>query len=745
MPVIVASKSKGAWRNVAVEGLKMDEWAEIGAFEEWIPGAEDEEVSEPKAKKSKKGKETAEGVKKVENESDEKKEGEGKKKRKRKKKNRDEKEKGEGEKEVKKRKIEEGVKEGGKEEEKKEENGEDKKEGEEGKKKNKKKSLPKGQRRRMKLAKKREREAKEKEGKGEVKNDGEKEEGEEKEEEKKEEIDTTEWINLGIPADIVQSIAKMGFSSATAIQREVIPSAIRDRLDILGAAETGSGKTLAYVIPVLARLREEERRGVGPRALILAPTRELVIQVRKVIDVLLVGTKFRACSIVGGLAQQKQERIMKHKPEIMVATPGRLWALMRQADTGSYLDDWSGMKCLVIDETDRMVEKGHFSEMTKIVDKIKITVEDKQLKMQTLVFSATLTFCRIANKSEDAKADTQAKIEELATITGLRKERKVIDLTIGKGTAEKLVESRLNCKNLLGKDTSLVYLIHRYGGRSIVFCNSVDCSRRLYGILSKLKIRVLLLHAKMIQRARLNNLEKFAKEENVVLLATDVAARGLDIKGIQHVFHYQVPKTAETYIHRSGRTARASSHGLSIVLVDPTESSIYRKMCSSLNRSTDLSVFPIDCEPLFDTIRERVRVASDMDSAEHQLQKKSHAESWFDKAAKEADLDPTERQDDADEAHYDMNSLHGTMKTMANKLKHLMATPLPSIDRANLPNTRYMNADLAEKATGSLTREAVESAKEGEKVAAGLKKKAREFLALKRKSLKKKKEEESAK
>ncbi|GMS88535.1 hypothetical protein PENTCL1PPCAC_10710, partial [Pristionchus entomophagus] len=750
MPVIKTSKDKGAWKNVALEGLKMEEWAEIGAFEEWIPGVEEGaqeqvrlQVSEPKAKKEKKGKQAKKenvkmGIDDEKKEGEEKNEGEEKKKkRKRKKKKNGEKEEsGDGESEVKKRKVDD---EEGKEE-KKEENGEEKKEGEE-EKKNKKKALPKGQRRRMKLAKKRERERLAKEN-GEGK---EEEEEEGKSEAKKEELDMSEWINLGVPSAIVMSIAKLGFASPTAIQREVIPSAIRDRLDILGAAETGSGKTLAYVIPLLARLAEEERKGEGPRALILAPTRELVIQVRKVIDALLVGTKFRAASIVGGLAQQKQERIMKHKPEIVVATPGRLWALCRQADRGSYLDDWSGMKCLIIDETDRMVEKGHFSEMTKIVDKIKITVEEKQLKMQSLVFSATLTFIRINAKSdEEARKETaQAKIEELATVTGLRKERKVIDLTMGKGTAETLVESRLNCKNLLGKDTSLVYLIERYGGRSIVFCNSVDCSRRLYGILTKLRVRVLLLHAKMIQRARLNNLEKFAKEDNVVLLATDVAARGLDIKGIQHVFHYQVPKTAETYIHRSGRTARASSAGLSIVLVDPTESSIYRRMCSSLNRSTDLAVFPVDCEPLFEAIKERVGYASDMDSAEHQLQKKSHAESWFDKAAKEADLDPAEsRQEDSAEAHHDMNALHGMMKGLAAKLKHALATPLPSIDRANLPNTRYVSASLATQASSLLTREAVESAKEGEKVSAGLKKKAREFLALKKKSLKKKKEGE---
>ncbi|GMS88436.1 hypothetical protein PENTCL1PPCAC_10611, partial [Pristionchus entomophagus] len=144
--------------------------------------------------------------------------------------------------------------------------------------------------------------------------------------------------------------------------------------------------------------------------------------------------------------------------------------------------------------------------------------------------------------------------------------------------------------------------------------------------------------------------------------------------------------------------------------------------------ATDVAVFPVACEPLFEAIKERMGDSSDMDSAEHQLQKRWPAESWFDKATKEADIDPAEsRREDADEAHDDILTLHGMMKRLAAKLKHALATPLPSIDRANLPVTTVISRMTLQSASFLLTREAVESAKEGEKVSAGLKEKVRGY------------------
>ncbi|KHJ85755.1 DEAD/DEAH box helicase, partial [Oesophagostomum dentatum] len=402
------------------------------------------------------------------------------------------------------------------------------------------------------------------------------------------------WDELYLPEPIMNAIKDLGFRNPTEIQRQVLPLAVRDRCDVLGAAETGSGKTLAYAIPMLSRLLElpevAQSSRSGPNALILAPTRELVVQVMKHVSALLKYTKFKAFPIVGGLAQVRQARILKgQKTEKIVATPGRLWAMMKEEEDGSrasdYLADWSGLACLVVDETDRMVEKGHFEEMQDILQFVRKSATEK---LQTLVFSATLTYVHHdqarpgqANKKE---LTPQQKIKELIQLTGMRPQCKIVDITRAFGTAEALVETRINCSNLLEKDTAIVYLLERYKGRTLIFTNSVDASRRMYGILKLLKLQPLMIHAKMEQKVRLKNLEKFAADSRSVLLATDVAARGLDIQGIDNVIHYQVPKTAEIYIHRSGRTARASRKGLSVLIVDSKDAHLYRRLCKNLNR-----------------------------------------------------------------------------------------------------------------------------------------------------------------
>ncbi|KHJ91106.1 DEAD/DEAH box helicase [Oesophagostomum dentatum] len=287
------------------------------------------------------------------------------------------------------------------------------------------------------------------------------------------------WDELYLPEPIMKAIKDLGFRNPTEIQRQVLPLAVRDRCDVLGAAETGSGKTLTYAVPMLSRLlelpEEPQSSRSGPNALILAPTRELVVQVMKHVSALLKYTKFKAFSIVGGLAQVRQARILKEqKPEIIVATPGRLWAMMKEEEDGSrasdYLADWSCLACLVVDETDRMVEKGHFEEMQDI----------------------------------------------LQFLTGMRPQCKIVDITRAFGTAEALVETRINCSNLLEKDTAIVYLLERYKGRTLIFTNSVDASRRMYGILKLLKLQPLMIHAKMEQKVRLKNLEKFAADSRSV-------------------------------------------------------------------------------------------------------------------------------------------------------------------------------------------------------------------------------------
>ncbi|CAJ0600191.1 unnamed protein product [Cylicocyclus nassatus] len=563
------------------------------------------------------------------------------------------------------------------------------------------------------------------------------------------------WDDLYLPEPVTKAIKELGFKVPTEIQRQVLPLAVRDRCDVLGAAETGSGKTLAYAIPMVARLlevpEEPQSNRKGPKALILAPTRELVVQVMKHVTAVLKYTNFKAFPIVGGLAQVRQARILKEqKPEVIVATPGRLWAMMKEEEDGShasdYLADWSGLLCLVVDETDRMVERGHFEEMQEILETVRKSATEK---LQTLVFSATLTYVHHeqprAGQPAKKELTPQQKIKELIQLTGMRTQCKIVDITRAFGTAEALVKTRINCSNLLEKDTTVVYLLERYKGRTLIFTNSIDASRRMYGILKLLKLQPLMIHAKMEQKVRLKNLEKFTADSRSILLATDVAARGLDIQGIDNVIHYQVPKTAELYIHRSGRTARASRKGLSVLLVDSKDAHLYRRLCKNLNREKDLPVFPIDCQELMRRLRTRVELASALDTLAYRSKKIRLTENWFDKMIREADLEMDDRREhEQNNANDEMNAIKSQEVELQAELRAELAEPLPNISQMNLPKTRYINPDVVAQYSkvASSSTNTLESLEERLAEAEVKKKKARKLITthqLKAKAFKRKK------
>lgn len=177
-----------------------------------------------------------------------------------------------------------------------------------------------------------------------------------------------------------------------------------------------------------------------------------------------------------------------------------------------------------------------------------------------------------------------------------------------------------------------------YPGRTLVFTNSIDCIKRLQSILTLLKRNPLPLHAQMEQKQRLNNLEKFSRSENGLLIATDVAARGLDIPNIKHIIHYQVPRSTELYIHRSGRTARAEREGLSVMFICPDELFLYRKIIKTLNRDEDLKSFPIESNYL-NSLKRRVNLSAEISKLQHQVKKVANENNWYHKAAKELDIE----------------------------------------------------------------------------------------------------------
>lgn len=255
---------------------------------------------------------------------------------------------------------------------------------------------------------------------------------------------------------------------------------------------------------------------------------------------------------------------------------------------------------LVIDETDRMVEKGHFEELTLLLDRLNADPL-KKAKRQNFIFSATLTLVHelpsyiksknVGKKTKAQKQTSEQKIQILIDHLGIS-QPKIVDVTKKSGTADTLTECRIIC-DLAQKDLYLYYFLQRHPGRTIVFCNSIDCVKRLGQLFNLLNCQPRPLHAQMNQRQRLKNLERFTASPTGLLIATDVAARGLDIPNVQHVIHYQVPRTTENYVHRSGRTARANNEGITVLIMEPGEVKNYVKLCRTLQRSTTILAFLI--------------------------------------------------------------------------------------------------------------------------------------------------------
>ncbi|XP_063218089.1 ATP-dependent RNA helicase DDX24 [Bacillus rossius redtenbacheri] len=513
------------------------------------------------------------------------------------------------------------------------------------------------------------------------------------------------WNGLNVPNPVLRALAEQGFTKPTKIQELSLPPAIFGRRDILGAAETGSGKTLAFGIPIIYGILAQKSKGslgqeadnidcekceavsrdrVGGRlyALVLTPTRELAIQVKNHLVAAAKYTDIKVAVVVGGLAPQKQERLLSKGPEIVVATPGRLWELMEQGNP--HLSQVTDIRFLVIDETDRMVERGHFQELQKLMERLNADA-GKMRSRQNFVFSATLTLVhepprhvvRRKGGGRPTRVTPGQKLDGLVRSLGIT-DPKVVDVTSQSGTAQTLSEACIHCA-AEEKDQYLYYLLQRHAGRTLVFCNSVGCVRRLAHLTGLLGCRPLPLHASMAQRQRLRNLDRFRAAPGALLLATDVAARGLDVPGVEHVVHYQVPRTSESYVHRSGRTARAQNTGITILLIDPSEIPNYARLCRTLGRDQQLPHFPVD-EGYMAAVRERVQLAREVDRLELAARRASTEAGWLQKAAAEMDIllhdddDPRQR---AEEDVQEATARHKRVLALKRKrLESLLARPV---------------------------------------------------------------------
>ncbi|KAI8978144.1 P-loop containing nucleoside triphosphate hydrolase protein [Pilobolus umbonatus] len=356
------------------------------------------------------------------------------------------------------------------------------------------------------------------------------------------EHDSFSSMNLSRP--ILKGLASVGFIKPTDIQSRTIPVALMGK-DICGGAVTGSGKTAAFIVPILERLLYRPRQTPTTRVLILCPTRELAAQVHSVAVKLANYTDISFCLAVGGLNLKGQEKELKLKPDVVVATPGRLIDHIRNS-SGFHLEN---CEILVMDEADRMLEDGFTDELDEIV-------KSCPRSRQTMLFSATMT----------------DNVDQLIRMSLQNPVRLFVDS--GNQAAHRLTQEFVRIRqNREGDRPAILLALCRksFKNKVIIFFRSKAAAHQMKILFGLMGLNSAELHGNLTQEQRLESLEKFRDGEVDYLLATDLAARGLDIKGIETVINYNMPTQFPQYLHRVGRTARAGRNGRAVTLVGETD------------------------------------------------------------------------------------------------------------------------------------------------------------------------------
>jgi ATP-dependent RNA helicase RhlE len=365
--------------------------------------------------------------------------------------------------------------------------------------------------------------------------------------------------NLKLISPIRRAVREEKYSLPTPIQVQAIPHLLEGR-DLLGCAQTGTGKTAAFALPILQRLAENQknRRPKSMRALILTPTRELAVQISDSFRTYGRYLKINHTVIYGGVKYNAQIRALARGLDIVVATPGRLLDLFDQGHLR--MDE---IDVLVLDEADRMLDMGFLPDIRKIFTAIPE-------KRQTMLFSATLPDEIVKISKKFLQDPVQVTVSPPAS-TVEKIDQRV--LFVDREKKYDLLESLL-------QDESLY--------RVLIFARTKHGSNRIVQKLSKIKVRALALHGNKSQAARLEALKKFRDGKVRVLVATDIASRGLDVDGITHVINYELPNEPESYVHRIGRTARAGTKGIAISFCDAGERGFLRDIERVIKRTVQV-------------------------------------------------------------------------------------------------------------------------------------------------------------
>ncbi len=371
-------------------------------------------------------------------------------------------------------------------------------------------------------------------------------------------VETTDkdFESLGLSQPILRCIRLVGFEHPTPIQAAVIPAALTGR-DLVGLAETGSGKTAAFTLPIAERLA----RDPGRKGLILSPTREIALQTQAFLDAFGGDYGLKSVCLIGGVKMGPQLQGLRRRPHVIVATPGRLLDHLEQ---GTARIDQTDV--LVLDEADHMLDMGFMPQVHRILQELPA-------KRQTLMFSATMP----------------PPIERLAQQFMTDPMR--IDIT-PEGKAASGISHRLYLVEPENKKACLLALLHQELGSTLVFIRRKSDAEWLQGVLEREGHPVERIHSNLSQGQRVQALQGFRQGEHRILVATDIAARGLDIPRVGHIINFDMPETVEDYIHRAGRTARGNATGIVSTISTWMDKAIIREIETTLGEDLPRCTVP---------------------------------------------------------------------------------------------------------------------------------------------------------
>ncbi|MBX3254694.1 MAG: DEAD/DEAH box helicase [Chitinophagaceae bacterium] len=373
------------------------------------------------------------------------------------------------------------------------------------------------------------------------------------------------FINIALHPSVSKALTEQGYSKATPIQQQAIPVVLAKR-DVLGCAQTGTGKTAAFLVPILQMLLEEGSVQRHPyiKALVLAPTRELALQIAENAQALSAHTTIKHAVLFGGVSQQPQVNKLRAGVDILIATPGRLKDLMNQG-----LVSLKQVKYLVLDEADRMLDMGFIQDIKQI---IRYIPADRQ----TLFFSATMPPEIL--KLTHTLLRNPVKVEVTPVATAAEQVTQYVYFSEKQQKASLLL-------NLLGNEAFETV---------IVFTKMKHMADKISRFLNKEGISADAIHGNKSQLQRQTALERFKRRRTRVLVATDIAARGIDVDKLGHVINYDLPQTAETYVHRIGRTGRAGSAGTAISICSHEEKPLLAEIQKLIKRTITVARIPGD-------------------------------------------------------------------------------------------------------------------------------------------------------